>query len=320
MRRKRTLCILFSLLVPALNLVNNDVFTRGIDYRKVLTSWVIGFCFLLLTWTVNQALRDRGAKWWAYVVANALLILAMQPLLQWLGPYRASAPAPVWMVVMRLAIAILLELLVQSALKALETKDAIALYNQQLLNENLQARLDALREQVNPHFLFNSLGTLRSMVRPDNPAAEQFILHLSDVYRQLLTRKDGATVTLSEELEFLKSYQYMLEARFEGMLTITIGVPEACRDKRLPSFSLQLLVENCIKHNVVSADHPLKVTINADENAVTVSNRRCPKTTGESSGMGLANLRKRYEYLGVPEGIKIADEPDTFVVSLTFVR
>lgn len=320
MRRKLPLGILFSLLVPALNLINNDVFARDIDYRKVLTSWITGFCFLLLSWIINQALRDRDVKWWVYVPVNAVLILGMEPLLQLLGPYRIHGPAPVWMIVLRLVIAVLLECLVQSALKALETKDAIALYNQQLLNENLQARLDALREQVNPHFLFNSLGTLRSMVRPDNPAAEQFILHLSDVYRQLLTRKDGATVKLSEELDFLKSYLYMLEARFEGMLTVRIEAPEAYRDKRLPSFSLQLLVENCIKHNVVSAECPLHVNIYADEKAVTVSNRRRPKAAGETSGMGLANLRKRYEYLGMPHGLTVTDDPDTFTVSLTFVR
>ncbi|TDW96418.1 sensor histidine kinase [Dinghuibacter silviterrae] len=341
MRKQLPLGLLFSLLVPALNLVNNDVIRKGIDYRKVLFSWGVGFILLLFTWMVNQVLRDRGVKGWVYIPVNAVLVLGMQPLLAWLGPYRVGGEIPQVFIAVRLVMAVILVLLVQSSLKAREKEKALALHNQQLLNENLKARLDALREQVNPHFLFNSLGTLRSMVRPDNPAAEQFILHLSDVYRQLLNRKEGVTVPLSEELDFLHSYLYMLEARFEGAFTVSVQVPEASLDGRVPSFCLQMLVENCIKHNVVSAEYPLRVQIHVDgDGRLVVSNRRSPKgatwaseaaawaaantggaaTAGLSTGgVGLVNLRKRYEWLGVDNGVRITETADTFEVSLTFV-
>jgi LytS/YehU family sensor histidine kinase len=321
MRRKFLLGFLFSLLVPALNLVNSDVVRRVVDYRRAITSWLVGFVFLMLTWMVNQALRDRTTRWWVYGAVNVALILGMQPVLRVLAPFRVGGDVSPWFISIRLVMAVTLVLLFQSALKAIETKEAMALYNQQLLNENLKARFDALREQVNPHFLFNSLGTLRSMVRPDNPGAEQFILHLSDVYRQLLTRKDGVTVSLSEELDFLRSYLHMLEARFEGNFTVSIKVPEEALAKRVPSFCLQLLVENCIKHNVVSAEYPLRVQVYAERGeSVVVSNRRRPKNVrDDSGGMGLANLRKRYEWLGIPDGVRVMEDADAFTVSLTFV-
>lgn len=334
-RRNLSLGILLAVLLPALNIVNNNGLRRTTDYSKLLFSWLIGALFLLIIWIVNQVISDsafgqrlKGVRWLLYIGVNGLCIAAMGPVLQHFSAFRLATDTPEWVLFIRLGLAVAMVLTVQSAIRAREMKDAIALQNQQLLNENLQSRFDALRQQINPHFLFNSLGTLRTMVRPDNPDAEQFILHLSDVYRQLLNRKESTTVSVSEEIEFLRSYLYMLEARFEQMLQVTIDVAEEDMERRVPSFCLQLLVENCIKHNVVSSELPLVVRIYTEEGGeglstrrrLVVSNNLRLKTAPEpSSGTGLANLYKRYELLGVQSGVQARVTGERFEVSLIFV-
>lgn len=329
-RRNLPLGVLLSILLPTLNMANNNAFRGTMDYPGLLLALLVGSLFLFAIWALNEALsysrfiqrlqHKRYLVWTVYIVINGVCIAVMRPVLQYFSPFHPEHPTPAWVGFLRMGLAVILVRIVQSALRAKELREAVTLQNQQLLHENLQSRFDALRQQVNPHFLFNSLSTLMTMVRPDNPAAEQFILHLSDVYRQLLSRKESATVSITEELEFLKSYLYMLEARFEDMLCVSIAVPPEEGTQRVPSFCLQLLVENCIKHNVVSQEYPLTVEIYTLENRLFVSNVRQPKTAPPpSSGTGLANLRKRYELLGVENGVSVYDTDERFVVSLTFV-
>ncbi len=171
------------------------------------------------------------------------------------------------------------------------------LENERLKQENLQARLSLLQEQVSPHFLFNSLGTLQSMVREQAP--REFIQRLSEVYRYLLSNRMADLVPLQAELDFTQAYLYILKERFEDALVTRIDISGAALQQKLPPASLQLLIENAVKHNVVSTETPLTISIDtAAEGWLTVSNSLQKRSLVRNSlGSGLKNIRERYQLL-----------------------
>jgi sensor histidine kinase YesM len=186
---------------------------------------------------------------------------------------------------------------------------------EQLKKENLQARLNLLKQQVSPHFLFNSLSTLKT-IAPD-PHTRQYIMQLSNVYRYLLNYNDNNVATLKDELAFTNSYLYILQERFEQALQIQIRVPEALLSLNIPPLSLQILIENAIKHNVISPADPLHIHIHSDENdTLTVENNVQPKlSTEKNTGKGLQNINDRYQLLSGKQ-IDIIHTTTTFIVKL----
>ncbi|MGI4833103.1 MAG: sensor histidine kinase [Janthinobacterium lividum] len=168
-----------------------------------------------------------------------------------------------------------------------------------LKREQLQARYDSLKQQLSPHFLFNSLSTLSGLVYEEPAAAEQFIEQMAQVYRYLLRHGEQAAVPLREELAFVRSYTYLLQMRFGEGLALKIDLPEEVLDRQLPPLALQLLVENAVKHNTLSVRRPLAITIDlAAPDQLRVCNPRHPRLTLEaSSGTGLHNLTNRIRLL-----------------------
>lgn len=198
-------------------------------------------------------------------------------------------------------------------------KQKATLEIEQLRKEKLEAQLSSLRQQIGPHFLFNSLSTLQTIV-PD-AASRQYILQLSKVYRYLLAFNDNHLATLREELEFMNSYVYILKERFEEALEVVICIDEQLLDRRLPPLALQLLVENAIKHNVVSIEEPLRIVIsNQGTDHLSVHNRLQPRLSVEAStGKGLENIKTRYELLsGKP--IEIDDRRGAFSVKIPLLE
>ena len=170
------------------------------------------------------------------------------------------------------------------------------LENERLKQENLQVRLGLLQEQVSPHFLFNSLGTLQSMVHDQAP--RKFIQRLSEVYRYLLSNRMADLITLRAELDFTLAYLHILKERFEDALTVEIHIAEKDLAKKLPPASLQLLIENAVKHNVATTDRPLRINIYSEEEWLVVSNSLLKKgRAGNSLGSGLSSIRERYQLL-----------------------
>lgn len=168
------------------------------------------------------------------------------------------------------------------------------LEKQQLLNE-----VALLRTQVNPHFLFNSLSILSSLVHVDANLSERFIEQLSRSYRYILEQKEQTLVTLRTELEFIESYTFLLKIRFENKFDLKIDLPEALLDTRkIAPLTLQLLIENAVKHNRMSEKEPLIVTVTAEGDELVVRNRLQPRATPAiSTGMGLQNIQSRYALL-----------------------
>lgn len=184
--------------------------------------------------------------------------------------------------------------------------------------EHLRTGYELLKQQVNPHFLFNSLNTLKSMVDVKDEQSGEFILKLADFYRFSLETRNANHVTVTQELKVLDAYFYLLKARFEDGIAIKIELNGKMLQLPIPAFTLQLLVENAIKHNVVSLDEPLLINIYQDGHSIIVSNNRQPKQVPEpSTRMGLENIRQRFQHL---TGLLIEVESDqqNFTVKLPY--
>lgn len=171
------------------------------------------------------------------------------------------------------------------------------LENEQFKQAHLRAQLVSLQEQISPHFLFNSLSTLKTITHDAD--AKQFVIYLSKVYRYLLNINKNQTTKLSEELKFIHAYLYILRTRFEEALQITINIPDCYHNYLIPPLSVQLLIENAIKHNVVSIDRPLNIDIYVnDDLKLVVSNPFQPKNKPvESTKLGLQNINDRFRLL-----------------------
>lgn len=187
-------------------------------------------------------------------------------------------------------------------------------------NESLQAQLQSLKNQLNPHFLFNNMSVLSSLVCKDQEKAVDFIEQLSKVYRYLLENNNTELVTLDTELKFISSYNYLLQIRFEPNITFDISVPDDARKLLLPPMSLQLLIENCIKHNEVSKEFPLHIKVYVEDELLVVSNNLQLRTTRErSTGTGLKNIEARYKYF-TDTPIKIIKEDKKYTVKIALLQ
>lgn len=164
--------------------------------------------------------------------------------------------------------------------------------------ESIMARYESLRNQVSPHFLFNSLNALTHLVYQDKDRAGQFIRQLSMVYRYVLETREREVVSLKEEIDFVRAYLFLQEIRFGKKLRIDI-TPDDDMEGYIPPLAIQMLIENAIKHNVVSEEDPLTVKISNTETHIIVENNLQLKARKEehSSGVGLENIRRRYELL-----------------------
>jgi PAS domain S-box-containing protein len=176
----------------------------------------------------------------------------------------------------------------------------------QLINlqkENLQSQFDVLKQQVNPHFLFNSLNVLASLIKLEPDLAEKFSEQLSKVYRYVLENKDNELVDLNTELNFLDAYIFLLNIRFVDKLIVKINIPNSRRGDQIIPLAMQLLIENAIKHNVMSKSEPLVIDIFIDStNYINVINNLQERPSQlVSTGVGLKNIQNRYRLLNNTE-------------------
>lgn len=171
-----------------------------------------------------------------------------------------------------------------------------------LQKENLQSQFEVLRQQVNPHFLFNSLNVLTSLIKLEPDLAEQFTEHLSKVYRYVLENKDNDLVNLHTELDFLDAYVFLLHIRFMDKIVIKVDIADDKKELLILPLALQLLIENAIKHNSMSKKNPLKIEITIDnENVLNVVNNLQERESHMvSTGVGLKNIEHRYHLLEMP--------------------
>ena len=187
---------------------------------------------------------------------------------------------------------------------------------QKIIAGTASAKYESLKSQLDPHFLFNSLNVLTSLIEEDPDNAQRFTTALSKVYRYVLEQKDKDLVSLEEELKFAQTYMSLLKMRFENAITFEIPSVVQQPEAKIVPLSLQILLENCIKHNIVSEQQPLKVTIEEVEGRLIVSNNLQKKTAvKKSSRVGLANIKERYKILSTRE-VQINELATIFKVEL----
>lgn len=183
-----------------------------------------------------------------------------------------------------------------------------------LEKDNIQARYEALRAQINPHFLFNSLNSLTSMVEDNKPVVE-YIQNLSELLRYMLKNGEKEVVLLRDEIAIMNSYISLQQMRFPGILDITVDVPENYYHYAVPPLVLQMLVENCIKHNIISKENPLRVEIIAEKESIIVINTLQKKKGVDSTGQGLNNITGRYRFF-TSKKVEIIETNDKFKVTI----
>jgi two-component system, LytTR family, sensor kinase len=196
-------------------------------------------------------------------------------------------------------------------------KDLVNLANMQ--REQAIVKYDALRNQLNPHFLFNALTSLNSLIFENQQLASNFLQQLSKVYRYVLQNKEKETVSLSTELDFISHYIFLLKTRFGNGIEFQIGLPEKVKEKEIVPVTLQILIENAIKHNVVSNEAPLRISISIDDKYLNIVNSVNKKTQVESSNkQGLENLKSLYQYL-TDRPIDIIETDSLFQVRIPLI-
>lgn len=186
--------------------------------------------------------------------------------------------------------------------------------NEELKNQQIRTQFEVLQNQMSPHFLFNSLNTLTALIGEDQATAMQFTEKLSEVYRYILQHKEMELVSLEWELEFARNYAYLLQMRYPENLTIDFAVGEEYMHAQVAPLTLQMLVENAIKHNVISKAHPLRIAVYVEKEASIIVKNNLQKkgSIGKSTKTGLQNIQKRYAYFG-------KDDVDIIVTSKHFM-
>lgn len=194
-----------------------------------------------------------------------------------------------------------------------------AIESEQLKRAHIAAQYESLKNQINPHFLFNSLNALTHLVYEDQDQAALFIRKLAEVYRYVLDTHEKEVVPLAEEVTFIQSYIFLHKIRFEDNLQMEVQLPED-ENLMLPPLSLQMLLENAIKHNEISDAHPLHICITQEGEHIVVRNNLQKKSLKEySSGLGLQNIRSRYEQLS-NLSVEILEDLHSFTVKLPLLK
>lgn len=193
--------------------------------------------------------------------------------------------------------------------------------NEALKIQQIRTQFEVLQNQMSPHFLFNSLNTLTTLIAENHDIAIEFTQKLSDVYRYILQQKDKELVPLEEELEFAKDYIFLLQMRYPDNLKANISVDDEYQQLYIAPLTIQMLVENAIKHNVISRTHPLNIDIYVENgrSIVVKNNLMLKNSIKKSTKTGLDNIRKRYEYLGQKE-IDVIVTAKNFMVAIPLIK
>jgi two-component system, LytTR family, sensor kinase len=318
--KEKYLPYIYPILMPILTLYAFKIPVES--FQDALTYWFYtGFLqLIILVMTqriVYSTTYNKPIRWLVAYIIGWLIILIYLFLENNFFHFTARFAHPQqWIPALRNSLNIVIFIALLESIKSAAERRRLIINNIKLKNENAQAQLNLLLQQINPHFLFNCLTVLQAMARSKDPQTEAFIEKLGEVYRQTL-KTDKGTVTLKEELDFFNAYMYLMGLRQENAIFVEVQVPDSSLAYRLPIFSLQLLAENCIKHNIMSARKPLSIRLyQKDPKSLTIYNNYQPKAQkNESFGIGIENLKKRYDLEGIVQGVQI--EKDETMYSTT---
>jgi len=281
-----------------------------------------GFCYLLIYLNLKYELwlPVNKRRYVVYVLLNLGLIwLAMLVggIIQWNFLNKDQLPGLFWGGYFSrfMLCGLLVGIVVKIILLIRESREK-SRENEQLKSAYLEAELELLKGQLNPHFLFNSLSSLSGIIRENPAMAQHYVGQLSKVFRYSLERSGNSLVSVADELNMIKAYGQLLVMRFEKAFELDIAVDDTYLEAKIPHLSLQLLLENAAKHNMATLKKPLIVKVYRSGGCLVVSNNLQPLTLPESStGIGLANLNQRFNILMGRE-IEITKTANEFLVKL----
>lgn len=314
-------------------LLFNDFYEQG-NWRFLSVCIPMSFAYTAafwfsLRWTYYQmklrhpAIRDIGKRLVGMMIAFVVIFFAVNIVLgaffTWLLPNHVSDPNPIVKFISAMLVSALVFSIYEALSFYLQLQRAFA-EKEHLQRQNVESQLEGLRNQVNPHFLFNSLNTLVYLIPEDADKAVRFVQQLSKVYRYVLESREAKIIPLREELEFLHSYIFLLKERFGESLRIVLHDLEAAAEAAIVPLTLQMLFENAIKHNVISTGKPLTIEVFAESGHLVVRNNLQRKNqVMDSTGVGLDNIQTRYRMLTDQE-VDVIVSREYFTVLLPMVE
>jgi len=297
--------------------------TWGFSLGFTISFWLTGRALWLALFRRFPRVEQTRRRLWLLATINtlttALITLVLNSLVGWAQDTRLDGGALLAEFGLNMVPTVVVQLIYESAHFFRQWEQNVR-RAEQLQNAGTQSQLEALQSQLDPHFLFNSLNTLSALIDSENTSAQQFVEQLADVYRYVLLARDKPTVPLAEELAFVDTYLALHKARFRDNLRVHRNIPPSALGRRVAPLSVQLLVENALKHNVASREHPLELRLATatDESYLLVENTLRPRTAGPApgTGTGLRNVRHRYELLQASTPVEVSTTEGQFQVRL----
>ncbi len=308
---------LFAFFICFLSAItNNLLFKSGLALIWIIYAIILVGLWRLIEWFLTLS-DNKWVQWGSVLLGSSLYCFAcfsmdfyvFHILMNFVGFTPLDLAKNLFLVTVVATIFI-------ESVKWSSAREKAQIENLMLQSENIEAKFKLLREQVNPDFLFQCLTTLQTMVRSDDPHTEGYILKLANVYRQTL-KKDRNVVSLQEELALLQSYMFLMRYGREAAVSFDVDVSDASLNYQLPVFALQLLGDNCIKHNEFSESHPLHIRIfQKDAQSVTIINNYQRRANPKSFGIDIEHLEMRYALEGIENAVFIEHKENTYSTTL----
>jgi sensor histidine kinase YesM len=288
-----------------------ETFNMGLAMLELLNTFLIAFLLFILNYFIIRPFSKHRKLKWTKIIFSVILTLLSVIILLWVFKEAKSLSGLEINQYRRHGDELLLRNLFSSALvlgsiyiiRLIFQKQSYELEIEMLKSEGLQSQFESLKNQVSPHFLFNSLTALKALIPESPDTADKYVDHLSSVLRYTLQSNEKQTVTLREEMESTESYIFLIKMRYDKNLVIQTEIDTRYLEFLLPPLTLQTLIENAVKHNEISNQKPLTITIQTvEEPLLEVRNPVQKKLTREEGiGIGLNNLTKLYHLLGEKE-------------------
>lgn len=296
-----------------------------LEHQTVLffiTVWAIMTFFIFLFWLINIHLilhKDKYSRLKRYIISFSMVycIQTVNILILTYFEFKPKEYNIILPYIGASALNALINILANSIILQFE-KESAAIEIQRLKVQNLEAQKQMLLQQLQPHFLFNALSILKSLINENPSKAEDYVIKLSNFLRYSIQAKKNEIVSLEEELKFTEDYLDLQKVRFSDALVVKIDIPDKYCQKKIPVYAIQTLVENAIKHNSFTDKKPLQIQITMIEDSICVSNNKVNKTLVLPSGTGLQNLNQRYKMVADVE-IQIEENNDYFSVQLNLL-
>ncbi len=310
---------LFAFLVPFFSAATHKLLFKS----GIALSWATHFVYILGLWRLIEWLLTRTEKhnkwtqWGSVVLGASLYSFVFMSLdyyvLHLIMAFSGFSPTEM---VIKCFFTTAIAIIYIESIRWSKAQEKALIDNLKLQAENIEAKFQLLREQVNPEFLFYCLGNLRKMFQANDPNTEGYVLKLADVYRQTLN-KDKNIVSLKEELSLLQNYMFLMRHGRETSIFFDVSVSEASLKSHLPIFALQLLGDNCVKHNAFSEEKPLHIRVfQKDPLSITIENNYQRNEIPKSFGVEIERLEMRYALEGIDNAVLIEKKDTTYSTTL----